>query len=98
MAVGHRPTVTGREPMTTDSAAGTPAAPEPVAPDGGPRKLPRWRRILVGFLVVLGCLLVPLSVLGVWIHNTLLNTDQWVSTVGPLVDEPAVQTAVANRL
>ncbi|MFI5046188.1 MAG: hypothetical protein ACHQIG_03915 [Acidimicrobiia bacterium] len=92
--------------MTSDAATtATPAAPAaPPANGNGDAggtaspKLPRWRRILVGVLVVLGCLLVPLSVLGVWIHNTLLNTDQWVATVGPLVDQPAVQTAVAKRL
>ena len=88
---------------TTPTASPPGAEPTGVGSDGSasatvPRTLPRWRRILVGFLVVLGCLLVPLSVLGVWIHNTLLNTDQWVSTVGPLVDEPAIQVAVANRL
>jgi len=90
--------------MTTDATpTATPADAATPPTDGGasaPTRpgLPRWRRILVGVLVVLGCLLVPISVLGVWIHNTLLNTDQWVATVGPLVDQPAVQAAVANRL
>jgi hypothetical protein len=63
-----------------------------------PRQLPRWRRILVGTLVVIGCLLAPLSILGVWVHSTLLETDQWVATVGPLIDDPVVQDAVAARV
>ena len=43
-----------------------------------PKRVPRWRRILVGFLVVVGCVLAPISIIGVWVHNTLLDTDQWV--------------------
>jgi hypothetical protein len=63
-----------------------------------PRRLPRWRRILVSLLVIIGCVLAPLSVLGVWIRNTMLDTDQYVSTVGPLIDNSDVQQALANRI
>ena len=66
-------------------------------PGGAPRA-PRWRRVLVAVLVVLVCVLAPLSVVGVWIHGTLLNTDQYVSTVGPLADNAAIQNAVADRV
>jgi hypothetical protein len=62
------------------------------------RRLPRWRRILVSLLVIIGCVLAPLSVLGVWIRNTMLDTDQYVSTVGPLIDNSDVQHALANRI
>ena len=61
-------------------------------------KLPRWRRILVGVLVVLVCLLVPISVVGVWVRNTILHTDQFVDTLAPLADDPAVEEAIANRV
>jgi hypothetical protein len=61
-------------------------------------KLPRWRRILVGVLVVLVCLLVPISVVGVWVRNTILHTDQFVDTMAPLADDPAVQQAIAVRV
>ena len=59
---------------------------------------PRWRRGLVAVLVVIGCVLAPLSVLSVWIRNTLLDTDQYVETVGPLIDNTDVQEALANRI
>jgi hypothetical protein len=62
------------------------------------RRVPRWRRILVGFLVVLACLLAVVSVLAVWVGGTLLDTDQWVSTVGPLASKPSIQQGVANRV
>ena len=92
-------TPTPSESTPSGPTSGDPAAEDRVPADpASPKRQPRWRRFLVGFLVVLGCLLVPLSVLGVWVHATLLETDQYVDTVGPLVDKPAVQEAVANRL
>jgi hypothetical protein len=62
------------------------------------RPVPRWRRILVAVLVVLSCILAPVSIVAVWIHSTLLDTDQYVSTVGPLAENAAIQTAVADRV
>jgi hypothetical protein len=62
------------------------------------KKAPRWRRITCGVLVVIVCVLAPLSLLAVWTRNTLLNTDQYVETVGPLAEEPAIQNAVADRV
>ena len=72
--------------------------PATQADSAGPAKLPRWRRILVGVLVVLVCVLVPVSVVGVWVRNTMLHTDQFVDTLAPLSDDPAVEVAVANRV
>jgi len=79
----------GDATASSDTAATTPASKA---------KLPRWRRILVGFLVVLGCVLAPLSVLSVWMKSTVLNTDNYVSTVAPLASDPDVQQALANRI
>ena len=58
---------------------------------------PRWRRITCGVLVVIVCVLAPVSMLAVWTRNTLLDTDQYVETVGPLAQEPAIQRAVSMR-
>ena len=80
--------------MVEPSEGSDPAAPPEAA---GPKKLPRWRRILVGFLVVLVCVLVPISVVGVWVRNTILHTDQFVDTLGPLADDPAIQQSISNR-
>lgn len=76
-----------------ESPTGTPEAVETAK-----RRVPRWRRTLVAVLVVVGCVLAPISVMGVWIHGTLLNTDQYVATIGPLADHPAVQNALATRI
>ena len=62
------------------------------------RRAAWWRRALVAVLVVLGCVLAPLSALTVWMKSTLLNTDNYVATVAPLADDPAVQNALADRI
>ncbi len=58
----------------------------------------RWRRVLVVVLAVLTCVSILTSAVGVWAHRTLLNTDSWVATVGPLAKDPAVQKAVATEV
>ena len=60
--------------------------------------VPRWRRIVGAILLVIGCVLVPLSLSAVWVRNTLLDTDNYVATVGPLASDPHIQQAVANRV
>ena len=49
-------------------------------------------------LVALGSLLVPVSILGVWLHNQVTNTDRYVATVTPLASDPDIQAAIANRV
>jgi hypothetical protein len=61
-------------------------------------RMPRWRRVLVVLLVVLGCVLAPLSVLSVWMKSVVLDTDNYVSTVAPLAHNPDVQNAIADRV
>ena len=41
---------------------------------------------------------MPVSLSAVWVRNTLLDTDNYVSTVGPLASDPQVQQAIANRI
>jgi len=61
-------------------------------------RAPRWRRILVALLVVVGCILAPLSMLGVWLKAEILDTDTYVSTMAPLADNAHVQNALADRI
>ena len=79
------------EPSEGPESAATSEAAEPV-------KLPLWRRILVSVLVVLVCVLAPVAVLGVWVRNTVLHTDQYVDTMAPLASDHAVQNALATRV
>lgn len=62
------------------------------------KKAPRWRRALVALFVVVGCVLAPISVIGLWTRNTLLDTNQYVDTVAPLAKDPAIQAALADRV
>jgi len=69
---------------------------EPKRPPG------RARRAFVAILVIVGCVLAPLSLFAVWTRNTVLDTDQYVSTVAPLATNPkvidAAATGVTNRV
>jgi hypothetical protein len=58
----------------------------------------RWRTIVATLLIVIGCVLAPLSVVAVWSSNQLTNTDRYVETVSPLADEPAIQDAIADKI
>ena len=43
-------------------------------------------------------LLVPVSILGVWLRNQVTNTDRYVETMAPLARDPAIQAAATNRI
>ncbi len=55
-----------------------------------------WWGFSSAVLIVVACLLAPLSVTSVWASNVLSDTDQYVKTVAPLADDPAVRNAVAD--
>lgn len=52
---------------------------------------------LAAVLIVVGCLLAPLSVVAAWAADQVADTDRYVATVAPLASDPDVQDAVANR-
>ena len=53
------------------------------------------RRTIAAILAVLSGLFVTLGVTGVWLHKTTYQTDEWVSTVGPLARDARIQAALA---
>ncbi len=57
-----------------------------------------WRGPVAVILIVLGCVLAPISVLGVWTANEVSNTDRYVANVAPLISEPAVRGALADKI
>ena len=59
---------------------------------------PRWRRVLVPALVVLGCLLAPIAVDAVWVKGTALDTDRFVAQLAPLASDPHVREAAADAV
>jgi hypothetical protein len=58
----------------------------------------RWRTVVASVLIVLGCVLAPLSVLGVWARSQVTDTDRYVETMAPLASHPDVQESLTNRI
>jgi hypothetical protein len=63
-----------------------------------PQRRHRLRTVAGVLVITLGCILAPLSVLSVWIDSQVTDTDAYVETVAPLIDDPAVQDALANAV
>jgi anti-sigma factor RsiW len=62
------------------------------------RRRGRWRAPVAATLIVLGCILAPISVLGIWTANQVSNTDRYVATVSPLIQDPAIQHAATDKI
>jgi hypothetical protein len=65
--------------------------------DKGPRR-GRWRAPVSAVAIVLGCVLAPLAVLGVWASNQVSNTDRYVANVTPLIGQPPIQDALSAKI
>jgi hypothetical protein len=57
-----------------------------------------WRRSMAIVLVVLTSLSVVVAAVTVWAHNAVLDTDKFMETVGPALDDPALYTAVGEKV
>lgn len=57
-----------------------------------------WRTVVAATLIILSCLLAPLSVTAVWASSQVSDTDRYVETIAPLADDPAIQSAVATKV
>jgi len=57
-----------------------------------------WRGPVATLLIVLGCLLAPVSVLAVWTATQVSDTSRYVENVTPLVHDPAVQGALTDKI
>src|SRR5918993_4328474 len=62
------------------------------------RRRSRVRGVLAPLLVILACVCLVAATVGVWAKRNFLDTDRFVTRVGPLIEEPAVQDAIAARL
>lgn len=75
------------------------AAKAPAAPAALPaRRRIGWRGPVATVLIVLGCVLAPVSVIAVWSANQVANTDRYVANVSPLISQPAVRSALTDRI
>ena len=80
--------------MTTTESSPSAESSTPV--DGG-RSVP-WRGVAAWVVVVLTSLAVTASVVGLWAHRTVLETDAFMAAVTPAFESEAVQTLVSDRL
>jgi hypothetical protein len=69
---------------------------EKAAP--APRRRGGWRAPVAAILIVVGCLLAPLSVLAVWTASQVSDTGRYVANVEPLVHDPAIQNALTDKI
>jgi hypothetical protein len=82
---------------TQASAAAAVAIDQPVVPTPKPRRQ-RWRSVVATLLIVIGCILAPISVVAIWTKNLVTDTDRYVATVQPLASDPAIQSAIADKI
>jgi hypothetical protein len=54
------------------------------------------RRVVVGLLILLGCILFAGANVTFWLRDTVLNTNGWLAAVGPLSKSPVVVDAVSD--
>jgi len=57
-----------------------------------------WRAFFATLLIVLGCVLAPVAVVGVWAGNEVSDTGRYVATVEPLIHDPAIQNALTDKI
>ena len=82
--------------LRSQHADGNGERSQPTAGWGG--RHGRWRALVSVVAIVLGCVLAPVSVLGVWASNQVSNTDRYVANVTPLISEPAIQAALSAKI
>jgi hypothetical protein len=58
----------------------------------------RWRTLVATALIVVACALATLAPLAMWASNQITDTDRYLRTVSPLIDDPAIQNALANQI
>jgi len=57
-----------------------------------------WRAPVATILIVLGCVLAPLAVVGVWSANQVSDTSRYIANIEPLIHDPAVQRALTDKV
>lgn len=71
---------------------------ENPTPRRGTTRRSVWWAVSSAVLITIACVLAPLSVASVWASTEISDTEQYVATVAPLADDPAVQSAIADEV
>jgi hypothetical protein len=75
-----------------------PVADTAVEPEAVPAESSRGRTWLVRALVALGSLVLVVAVLALWLNREALDTNTYTDTSAQIMEQPAVQQALANYL
>ena len=67
-------------------------------PDRPRRRRVSWRTPVSALLIVIGCILAPVSVIGVWTANQVSDTNRYVANIEPLIHDPAIQGALTDKI
>jgi len=65
---------------------------------GGQRHRISWRTPVASLLIVIGCLLAPVSVVAVWTANQVSDTNRYIANMEPLIHDPAIQNALTDKV
>ncbi len=65
---------------------------------GKARRHLSWRAPVSIVLIVLGCILAPVAVIGSWASLEVSNTNRYVATVEPLIHDPAIQNYLTAQI
>jgi hypothetical protein len=85
--------------LRSQAAAAPVVSDQIVAPPPAARPhRQRWRSVVATLLIVIACIMAPLAGVAVWSKNLITNTDRYVTTVAPLARDPAIQTAVSDKI
>ena len=71
-------------------------ASPPAAEDSPPGR--GWRALVAALLIVVGCVLAPLSVVAVWTASQVSDTSRYVANMEPLIKDPAIQNALTDKI
>ena len=76
-----------------------PRSPNCAVGGGGLRRRRfSWRTPVAALLIILGCVLAPISVVAVWTANQISDTNRYVANVAPLISDPAIQNALTDKI
>jgi hypothetical protein len=64
----------------------------------GRRRPFSWRTPVSIVLIVLGCILAPLAVIGSWASLEVSDTGRYIATVEPLIHDPAIQNYLTDQI
>lgn len=71
---------------------------EPTSQQDAPERPSRARSITAAICIVLAALLTVPAAIAFWGQRTLTDGQRYLQTVGPLVDSPEVQAAIATKV